>query len=104
LAAEAEGVINQDAFVSDLFIIPLGEEAKKIALAIAHDLRGQGKVVEIAFGDRGLKGSMKAADKTGATYSMVLGESELNTATVELKHMKSGKSSSVKIDSLHQHL
>jgi histidyl-tRNA synthetase len=104
LAAEAEGVINQDAFVSDLFIIPLGEEAKKMALAIAHDLRAQGKVVEIAFGDRGLKGSMKAADKTGATYSMVLGESELNTATVELKHMKSGKSSSVKIDSLHQHL
>ena len=104
LAAEAEGVINQDAFVSDLYIIPLGEKAKKIALAIAHDLRAQGKVVEIAFGDRGLKGSMKAADKTGATYSMVLGESELNTATVELKHMKSGKSSSVKIDSLHQHL
>jgi histidyl-tRNA synthetase len=104
LAAEAEGVINQDAFVSDLFIIPLGEEAKKMALAIAHDLRAQGKVVEIAFGDRGLKGSMKAANKTGATYSMVLGESELNTATVELKHMKSGKSSSVKIDSLHQHL
>ena len=104
LAAEAEGVINQDAFVSDLFIIPLGEEAKKMALAIAHDLRAQGKVVEIAFGDRGLKGSMKAADKTGATYSIVLGESELNTSTVELKHMKSGKSSSVKIDSLHQHL
>ena len=104
LAAEAEGVINQDAFVSDLFIIPLGEEAKKMALAIAHDLRAQGKVVEMAFGDRGLKGSMKAADKTGATYSIVLGESELNTSTVELKHMKSGKSSSVKIDSLHQHL
>ena len=104
LAAEAEGVINQDAFVSDLYIIPLGEEAKKMGLAIAHDLRAQGKVVEIAFGDRGLKGSMKAADKTGATYSIVLGESELNTSTVELKHMKSGKSSSVKIDSLHQHL
>ena len=104
LAAEAEGVINQDAFVSDLYIIPLGEEAKKMGLAIAHDLRAQGKVVEMAFGDRGLKGSMKAADKTGATYSIVLGESELNTSTVELKHMKTGKSSSVKIDSLHQHL
>ena len=104
LAAEAEGVINQDAFVSDLYIIPLGEEAKKMGLAIAHDLRAQGKVVEMAFGDRGLKGSMKAADKTGATYSIVLGESELNTSTVELKHMKTGKSSAVKIDSLHQHL
>jgi histidyl-tRNA synthetase len=104
LAAEAEGVISQDAFASDLYIIPLGEEAKQIALTIAHDLRARGKVVEIAFGDRGLKGSMKAADKAGATYSIVLGESELSTATVDLKHMNSGKSSSVKIDSLHQHL
>jgi histidyl-tRNA synthetase len=104
LAAEAEGVISQDAFASDLYIIPLGEEAKQIALTIAYDLRARGKVVEIAFGDRGLKGSMKAADKAGATYSIVLGESELSTATVDLKHMNSGKSSSVKIDSLHQHL
>ena len=104
LAAEAEGVISQDAFASDLYIIPLGEEAKQVALTIALDLRARGKVVEIAFGDRGLKGSMKAADKAGATYSIVLGESELNTATVDLKHMNSGKSSSVKIDSLHQHL
>jgi histidyl-tRNA synthetase len=104
LAAEAEGVISQDAFASDLYMIPLGEEAKQVALTIAHDLRARGKVVEIAFGDRGLKGSMKAADKAGATYSIVLGESELSTATVDLKHMNSGKSSSVKIDSLHQHL
>jgi histidyl-tRNA synthetase len=104
LAAEAEGVISQEAFVSDLFIIPLGEEAKQMALTIAHDLRGQGKIVEIAFGDRGLKGSMKAADKTGATYTIVLGESELSSLTVDLKHMKTGKSSSVKIASLHQHL
>ena len=104
LAAEAEGVISQEAFVSDLFIIPLGEEAKQMALTIAHDLREQGKVVEIAFGDRGLKGSMKAADKTGATHTIVLGESELSSLTVDLKHMKTGKSSSVKIASLHQHL
>ena len=104
LAAEAEGVISQEAFVSDLFIIPLGEEAKQMALTIAHALRGQGKVVEIAFGDRGLKGSMKAADKTGATHTIVLGESELSSLTVDLKHMKTGKSSSVKIASLHQHL
>jgi histidyl-tRNA synthetase len=60
--------------------------------------------VEIAFGDRGLKGSMKAADKTGASYVVVLGESELESSVVELKHMKTGESSSVKIASLQQYL
>ena len=104
LAAEAEGVIAADAFVSDLFIIPLGEAAKVQALTIAADLRKANKVVEIAFGDRALKGAMKGADKSGATYVIVLGESEISSGTVELKEMKTGQTRSVKIDSLLQSL
>ncbi len=77
LAAEAEGVIGSDAFVSDLFVIPLGEAAKVQALVIASHLRLNGKRVEIAFGDRALKGAMKGADKSGSTYVIVLGESEI---------------------------
>ena len=100
LAAEAEGVIGNDDFVSDLFIIPLGESAKVKALTIAADLRTHGKTVEIAFGDRALKGAMKGADKGGATHVIVLGESEISSGSVELKEMKSGQTSSVKIDSL----
>ena len=100
LAAEAEGVIGNDDFVSDLFIIPLGETAKTKALIIAAELRNHGKTVEIAFGDRALKGAMKGADKSGATHVIVLGESELASGSVELKEMKSGQTSSVKIDSL----
>ena len=100
LAAEAEGVIGNDAFVSDLFIIPLGESARVKALTIAADLRAHGKSVEIAFGDRALKGAMKGADKSGAKCVVVLGESEISSGTVELKEMKSGHTSSVKIDSL----
>jgi histidyl-tRNA synthetase len=104
LAAEAEGVIGQEAFVSDLFIIPLGDGAKLQALTIASDLRAKGKRVEVAFGDRALKGAMKGADKSGATYVIVLGESEISSGTVELKEMKSGASTSVKIDSLFEAL
>ena len=100
LAAEAEGVINENSFVSDLFIIPLGDVAKEMAMKIASQLRDAGKSIEIAFGDRALKGAMKGADKSGARYVIVLGESEISSATVELKEMKTGATSSVKIDSL----
>ena len=100
LAAEAEGVIEAESFVSDLFIIPLGELAKEQALIIASQLRMQGKTVEIAYGDRALKGAMKGADKSGARYVIVLGDSEITSATVELKEMKNGSTTSVKIDSL----
>jgi histidyl-tRNA synthetase len=104
LAAEAEEVIGSDSFVSDLFIVPLGESAKLQALTIAASLRDRGKRVEIAFGDRALKGAMKGADKSGATYVIVLGDAEISSGTVELKEMKSGTGTSVKIDSLFEAL
>ena len=104
LAAEAEGVIGDDAFVSDLFIIPLGENAKTHALTIAASLRAKGKKVEIAFGDRALKGAMKGADKSGATHVVVLGDAEISSGTALLKEMKSGVETSVKIGSLFEAL
>jgi histidyl-tRNA synthetase len=104
LAAEAEGVIGSDSYVSDLFIIPLGETAKLQALTIASALRARGKKVEIAFGDRALKGAMKGADKSGAMHVIVVGDSEISSGTVLLKEMKSGTETSVKIDSLFEAL
>jgi histidyl-tRNA synthetase len=104
LAAEAEGVIGSDSFVSDLFIIPLGESAKLQALTIASSLRAKGKKVEIAFGDRALKGAMKGADKSGAMHVIVLGDSEISSGAVLLKEMKSGAETSVKIESLFEAL
>ena len=100
LAAEAEGVLVENQFASDLFIIPLGHPAKEMALSVAQDLRQSGFKVEIAFGDRALKGAMKAADKSGSAFAVVLGETELTSGTVELKRMKDGELSSVKISDL----
>jgi histidyl-tRNA synthetase len=104
LAAEAEGISFDQEFTSDLFIIPLGDESKTSALTIAQQLRSSGLRVEISFGDRALKGSMKAADKSGAAYVIVLGESEVSSGTVELKEMSTGKTSSVTLASLQKHL
>ncbi len=100
LAAEAEGVTSTLDFVSDLFIIPLGDRAMVKSLEIATLLRAAGKIVEIAFGDRALKGAMKAADKCGARYVVVLGDKELSSKSVEVKNMHSGISTSVTISSL----
>ena len=100
LAAEAEGVLFENQFASDLFIIPLGSIAKERALSLAQDLRQSGFRVEIAFGDRALKGAMKAADKSGSAFAVVLGETELASGSVELKRMKDGELSSVKISEL----
>ena len=98
LAAESEGVIPENIGAADLFIIPLGtqEDAFKIAI----DLRNQGKHVEIAFGERALKGAMKAADKSGAKSVLVLGDKEVASGTAELKTMATGEVKTVRISEL----
>ena len=85
-----------------LFIIPLGSEGSlhSVALNLATQLRNDGKVVEIAFGERALKGAMKAADKSGAKYLIVLGESEVSSGEVEIKTMSSGATKKVRISDL----
>lgn len=104
LAAQAEGVLVENQFSSDLFIIPLGENQKSVALSLAAQLRLSGVRTEIAFGDRALKGAMKAADKSGSRYVIVLGDAEVASGTVELKRMSDGFASSVKIAELQKAL
>ena len=104
LAAQAEGVIKEDQFTSDLFIIPLGDNQKSDALVLAAQLRSAGIRTEIAFGDRALKGAMKAADKSGSRFVVIIGDSEVASGIVELKRMSDGSTSSVKINELQKAL
>ena len=104
LAAQAEGVISPDQFTSDLFIIPLGDDQKSVALTLAAQLRGVGIRTEIAFGDRALKGAMKAADKSGSRYVVIIGDDEVASGNVELKRMNDGTITSVKISELQKAL
>jgi histidyl-tRNA synthetase len=75
--------------------------AKGTSLELAERLRSSGLIVDIAYGDRSLKGGMKAADKSGAKFSLVLGDDELSSGSAALKNMKTGDQLSVTIASLH---
>ena len=101
LAAIAEGSLTINDFSSDLFIIPLGEGSKTFSLTLAAAVRSAGFSVEIAFGERSLKGSMKGADKSGARYVLVIGENEIESSSFELKRMSDGVLVSVKMSELN---
>ena len=104
LAAEAEGILPSQIYQPDLFIVPLGESAKIEALRLAHTLRTAGLHVELAYGDRALKGAMKAADKSGARYSIVIGDAEIASGSVEIKAMETGENQSITLTSLKEFL
>jgi histidyl-tRNA synthetase len=102
LAAIAENTLPIQDFNSDLFIIPLGEEMKGYVLEVAAQVRRAGFSTEVAFGDRSLKGAMKGADKSGARFVAVIGESERESGSVELKRMSDGTLISVKISEIQK--
>ena len=104
LACESEGISLPSTFTLDLFIVPMSIQTKAQSLLLAERLRESGLKVDIAYGDRSLKGGMKAADKSGARFSIVIGEDELASDIATLKNMKTGDGSSIKISTLHEKL
>ena len=104
LACEAEGIALPSNFTLDLFVVPKSIETKTASLLLAEKLRESGLKVDLAYGDRSLKGGMKAADKSGARFSIVIGDDELASDLATLKNMETGDGTSIKISTLHEKL
>jgi histidyl-tRNA synthetase len=104
MACEAEEISLPAELTLGLFIVPMNDAAKAQAVLTAHELRLKGISVDIAYGDRNLKSGMKAADKSGARYALVLGEDELTSGKIEIKDMQTGDSISVTIATLYEAL
>jgi len=100
LACQAEGIDISEVIPLACFIIPLAREWELEAFRIGAELRSAGLRIDFAFGDRSLKGAMKAADKSGATFAFVLGERESQSGTVELKELGTGQVQSVRLADL----
>ncbi len=101
LALEAEGVEPPGSGrVVDVFAVPLGEAARHMLFGLVLKLRAEGVNADFAFGGKGLKGAMKAADRSGARYALVAGERDLSADVVQLKDLESGEQVPVPIDQL----
>lgn len=100
LAREAEGVLPPSPARCAVFVVPLGLPAKREALRLAADLRADGIPTDLAFGARGLKGAMKAADRSGASYAVVLGDRDLADGVAQLKDLTSGEQTGVRLERL----
>jgi histidyl-tRNA synthetase len=91
MAALAEDCLPKEINQIKLFIVPITEKGKRAAFNLLSELRSNGINCDMAYGDRGLKGGMKAADKSGALYGLVIGDDEIASGKCELKLMSSGE-------------
>ena len=82
----------------DLFIGAMGENANIKASVIATDLRNEGLAAQFDTVGRSVKAQMKYADKIGALYTMILGDSELESGKAVLKNMQTGDQTEIALE------
>ncbi|BCI89227.1 hypothetical protein NIIDMKKI_44330 [Mycobacterium kansasii] len=100
LALRAEGKNVGETTRCDVFGVPLSEQAKLKLAVLAAQLRASGVRVDLAYGDRGLKGAMRAADRSGARIALVVGDRDIEAAMVGVKDLATGDQVSVALDSV----
>ena len=98
LAREAEGLPPIGTRSVAVFAVGLGETARRILTPIVDQLRRHGIATDQSFGGRGLKGAMKAADRSGAAWAMIVGDDEAAAGTVQLKNLSNGEQTEITAD------
>ena len=97
LALRAEGRTVGESTRCDVFGVPLGEQAKLELASVAAALRAAGVRVDLAYGERGVKAAMRAADRSGAVLALVAGDRDIEAGTVGVKDLATGEQTDVPI-------
>ena len=98
LALEAEGVSLELPATTEVFAIPLGDEARRRLFALVTELRREGLAADLAYGGKGMKNAMKSANRSGARFALLLGERDLAEGVAQLKDLTSGEQTPVALD------
>jgi histidyl-tRNA synthetase len=95
LAMEAEGLTGDITDGCQVYGVPLGDSARRDMLGLMTRLRRAGVSADMVFGERGMKGAMKAADRSGARYAVLIGDVERDAQAVLIKDLKNGEQLSI---------
>jgi histidyl-tRNA synthetase len=98
LALRAEGAAPEPPAAADVYAVPLGDRARRALFGVVTELRRAGLRADLAFGGRGVKGAMKAANRSGARFAVVAGERDLADGVVQVKDLASGEQEAVALD------
>jgi histidyl-tRNA synthetase len=84
-------------------LVPLGGEAERRTLAIAHGLRRAGLVVDLGYAGN-LKKRMQRANKINARAAILIGDDELAQEAATVKNLETGVQEIISFDALIERL
>lgn len=88
----------------DIYLISLGEQAQTFASDIARNIRMAGFICERSFGDGSLKSNMRKANRSGARVVLIIGDDEMEKASLVVRDMKKGDQELVLLSDLPERL
>ncbi|MGK0468774.1 histidine--tRNA ligase [Clostridium sp.] len=86
----------------ELYVGSMHEESKNQAIKIVNDLREKGIKCEGDHMERSVKAQMKYANKVGASFTIVLGEDEIQSRNAKIKRMSDGQQFEINLDNLEE--
>ena len=98
MVMEAQGCPFPEPEKVLVYLAPMGDAALAKCLSLCKQLRDEGFAAETDLCGRSLKAQMKYADKMGAKFTCVIGDSELESGAVSLKNMATGEKTETDLD------
>ncbi len=102
LALENSGYHFSDPDKTEVFIVTMGDAAKRKSMPLVQMLRSNGIIADLDHLQRGVKAQIKAAVKKEASFAVILGEDEILKGTVVVKDLANSTQEEVAADSLIQ--
>jgi len=90
IACDDEGVFAPPTIDIDVFVVDTTGGLE--ALRITADVRAAGIRVDRAYEQRSMKSQMKAADRSGAKFAVIIGSDELDAASVVVRPLRGERS------------
>jgi len=78
-----------------VLILTMGEKAASKGFEILSALRNSGISADMDYFNRSIKAKMKAADKIGTRYSLIIGDEELKNQSATVRNMEKGSQEQV---------
>lgn len=85
-----EGIQFHSRQKAKVFFIVVGDKAKKVSVKLMNILRASGIIVEEALGKQSFKAQLKSAEKSKATFVLIVGQKEAFEDTVIVRNIASG--------------
>jgi histidyl-tRNA synthetase len=95
-----QGIELTDKTKTQIYFAYMGEKAKIKIISLISEFRQKGFESLMGFGDRSLKAQMREANRTGARFTVVLGDEEVDKQEAQVKDMKKGEQQSVPLKNL----